>query len=87
MAAPSAAGIALLVRQYFADSAHKFWLAVCKSTYLFCKSFQPSGMLNKAILLHSGSQMAIFNAAAAGGIGRSNTDTCEYINLFRNRVV
>ena len=57
MASPGAAGTALLIRQYFSDSGPNFWNSLCNKKYLFCKSFLPSGVLVKAILLHSGSQM------------------------------
>jgi hypothetical protein len=69
MATPAAAGIALLIRQYFIDSQQRlFWLAVCRNTYSWCKSFTPSGVLVKAILLHSGTAMALYNAGGSGDI-------------------
>jgi subtilisin family serine protease len=55
MASPSAAGIAALVRQYFIDS--NFWAKTCNKLYSSCRSFIPSGVLIKAIMLHSGSRM------------------------------
>ncbi len=61
MASPAAAGNALLVRQYFQDPNKKFWTAVCNSGYPFCRSFTPSGALVKAILVHSGVGMTLFN--------------------------
>lgn len=57
MSAPAAAGSALLVREYFSDTTKRFWTAVCNSAYRLCLPFTPSGVLVKAILLHSGSQM------------------------------
>lgn len=66
MASPAAAGTALLVRQYFQDTTGKFWRVVCNKNYLFCKGFTPSGVLMKAVLLHSGSKMTQFNGAACG---------------------
>ena len=57
MASPGAAGTALLIRQYFSDPGTKFWKSLCNIKYKFCKSFFPSGVLIKAILLHSGTQM------------------------------
>jgi hypothetical protein len=57
-AAPAAAGIALMIRQYFEDDQAVFWLAVCASKYKACSpSFVPSGVLIKAVLLHSGGAM------------------------------
>jgi len=54
MAAPVAAGTALLLRQYFMDSS--FWAAACNKAYQFCKdgAFTPSGYFLKAVMLHSG---------------------------------
>ena len=64
MASPSAAGAACLVRQYFIDNS--FWNSVCSpgkksGSPSGCQSFTPSGVLVKAILLHSGSQMTLFD--------------------------
>ena len=64
MASPSAAGAACLVRQYFSDS--KFWSAVCNAAPIAgspngCGSFTPSGILVKAALINSGSQMTLFD--------------------------
>ena len=57
-AAPAAAGIALMIRQYFEDDQAVFWLAVCASKYQACSSsFVPSGVLVKAVLLHAGGAM------------------------------
>ena len=69
MAAPAAAGSALLVRQYFVDKNSQFWLAMCDSTYTSCSSdgFKPSGVLVKAILLHAGEKMILWNGAQGGG--------------------
>lgn len=54
MAAPAAAGSALLIRQYFMDDA--FWATTCNKSYKRCKdgSFVPSGYLLKGLILHSG---------------------------------
>ena len=54
MAAPAAAGSALLIRQYFMDDA--FWASTCNKAYKRCKdgSFAPSGYLLKGLILHSG---------------------------------
>ena len=65
MATPGAASSALLVRQYFIDTNQTFWRAKCKTSYRSCKSFSPSGMLTKAILLHSGRPMSLFDCGAA----------------------
>jgi hypothetical protein len=62
MASPGAAGVAALVRQYFIDS--NFWASFCYSGDNFCRAFTPSGMLIKAILLHSGSNMALFRGGS-----------------------
>ena len=64
MAAPSAAASGLLVRQYFADS--RFWYNKCNRSYQLCKVFTPSGVLVKAMLLHSGSAMSLFNGQDGG---------------------
>lgn len=57
MASPSAAGAAALIRQYFIDATAVYWSAVCNQAYNFCLSFEPSGVLIKTMLLHSGSPM------------------------------
>ena len=55
MATPAVAGSALLVRQYFSDS--RFWSRVCPTGDSQCRSFTPSGVLVKAVLIHSGQAM------------------------------
>ena len=57
MASPAAAGAALLIREYFMDTSNKFWSGLCNSAYKYCKSFTPSGVLLKALILHSGNRM------------------------------
>ena len=59
MATPGAAGSALLIRQYFLDG--RFWAQSCNQAYSFCGTFEPSGVLVKALLLHSGSSMLMFH--------------------------
>jgi hypothetical protein len=66
MASATAAGNAILVRQYFRGTQNNLWRSMCKSSYSFCKSFTPSGVLVKAVLLHSGSQMQLYNGATNG---------------------
>ncbi len=61
MASPAAAGSAALVRQYFTDTSGKFWTGICKTSYRSCRAFTPTGYLVKAIIIHSGMQMALFN--------------------------
>lgn len=68
MASPCAAGNALLIRQYFQDPDKKFWLAVCSPLYPSCASFTPSGVLIKALLLHSGSAMALYNGGGSDDV-------------------
>lgn len=65
MAAPAAAGAALLVRQYFADAS--FWKSMCNTAYSSCTRFTPSGVLVKAVLLHSGEPMVLFDGSQGGG--------------------
>ena len=55
MASPAAAGSALLIRQYFMDT--RFWSFNCNQLYSNCGPLTPSGVLVKAIILHSGSRM------------------------------
>jgi len=57
MSSPAAAGVALLIRQYFSDTSNTYWSSLCNSAYKSCKPFVPSGVLVKALLLHSGSSM------------------------------
>lgn len=54
MAAPAAAGTALLIREFFMDPV--FWASACNKAYTFCKNgaFVPSGYFLKAVFLHSG---------------------------------
>ncbi len=69
MASPGVAGVSALIRQYLMER----WHAICLSiTQLFaspndqCKNFIPSGMLTKAILLHSGQGMDTFSTTNLG---------------------
>lgn len=55
MASPSAAGAAALISQYFNDC--NYWAKNCNSIYWNCKPFNPSGLLIKTLLLHSGRKM------------------------------
>ena len=59
MASPAAAGAAALIRQYFMES--KYWQRVCRSNYQSCGAFAPSGVLMKALVLHSGTPMDLYN--------------------------
>jgi hypothetical protein len=65
MATPSAAGNGVLIRQYFTGTNTALWTSMCRQSYSFCRSFSPSGVLVKAMLLHSGTQMSIFNGQEA----------------------
>ena len=49
MATPIVAGGALLLRDYFLN----LWPSVCRSSYGYCKSFEPTGYLLKGIIIHS----------------------------------
>ena len=89
MASPAAAGTALLIRQYFMDNNHQFWTKYCKTSYSMCQSFSPSGVLIKAALIHSGTQMAIYDGFANGysniqqlGAPPDNTQGYGRINLM-----
>ena len=62
MASPAAAGAAVMLRQYFQDRERKFWTKTCHpSSDMFCKPFTPSGMLLKALLIHSGEPMSRYH--------------------------
>jgi subtilisin family serine protease len=61
MATPAAAGIGLLVRQYFMSPSSAFWAGHCNLVNSFCRAFTPSGVLVKAVLLQSGSAMRMFD--------------------------
>lgn len=69
MASPGAAGVALLIRQYFMDTSTRFWKGYCDQSEWFCKSFTPSGFLIKAVILHAGQGMNRFDGAACRGCG------------------
>jgi hypothetical protein len=62
MAAPGAAGIAAIIRQYFIDAEGTYWSAICNQNYASCYPFGsgPSGVLVKAILLHSGNVFGLY---------------------------
>jgi hypothetical protein len=63
MASPAAAGAAALLRQYFQDREGTFWTKTCSpSSDMFCKAFTPSGMLLKALLVHSGEAMSLYHS-------------------------
>ncbi len=68
MATPAAAGTAILIRQYFMDQSNKFWTAICNTGYRSCKSFIPSGPLIKAICIHSGNKMKMYNGGGSNSI-------------------
>lgn len=61
MATPSAAGASLLVRDYFSNPSSAFWTGACNKNYPFCRSFVPSGVLIKAVLIGSGSTQTLFH--------------------------
>ena len=60
MAAPGVAGGALLLRDYFVN----VWGSVCRSSYAYCKSFEPSGYLLKALIIHSGQEVRSYSESA-----------------------
>jgi len=59
MACPGAAGLAALVKEFFERS--DLWASVCNSRYKYCQSFSVSGVLTKALLIHSGKQLDLFD--------------------------
>jgi hypothetical protein len=65
MATPGAAGTAALILDYFRNS--NFWSKTCNSAYTLCQKFTASGVLMKAVILHSGSQMALYNYGTSDG--------------------
>lgn len=67
MACPGAAGIALLIRQYFMDTSDRFWKGHCNTIDWFCGSITPSGFLIKAIILHAGQGMSRHDGSACRG--------------------
>lgn len=68
MASPAAAGMALLIRQYFTDTTNRFWTGICNTSYRSCKAFSPSGALVKALLIHSGSAMSLYNGGGTKNV-------------------
>lgn len=64
MATPVVAGTAALVLQYFQDP--KFWAKLCDPQYALCSggAFTPSGVLMKALLLHSGKAVSGYDGNA-----------------------
>jgi len=73
MATPAAAGIGLLVRQYFMSSSSAFWAGHCNLANSFCRAFTPSGVLVKAVLLQSGSAMRMFDGGGTNTYDRMLT--------------
>lgn len=71
MATPAAAGVGLLVRQYFMSPSSAFWAGHCNLANSFCRAFTPSGVLVKAVLLQSGSAMNMFDGG--GGTDKQTT--------------
>ena len=57
MATPVVAGGALLLRDYFSN----LWSNVCRSSYSSCKSFEPTGYLLKAVIIHSGVAVSTYS--------------------------
>eukprot|EP00602_Paraphysomonas_sp_CaronLab_P012637 CAMPEP_0185042762 /NCGR_PEP_ID=MMETSP1103-20130426/42536_1 /TAXON_ID=36769 /ORGANISM="Paraphysomonas bandaiensis, Strain Caron Lab Isolate" /LENGTH=1211 /DNA_ID=CAMNT_0027582877 /DNA_START=327 /DNA_END=3962 /DNA_ORIENTATION=- len=57
MATPVVAGAALLVRQFFMYPS--FWASLCNVRDMWCKAFEPSGYLVKAVILHSGQAVSL----------------------------
>lgn len=82
MASPGAAGIAALIRQYFTD--YRFWIKICESGDPSCRSFIPSGVLIKTIIIHSGNVMKQYNAGSKGTIDISagTPDKYQVITIF-----
>lgn len=76
MASPGAAGIAALIRQYFTD--YRFWIKMCESGDPSCRSFIPSGVLIKTIIIHSGNVMKQYNAGSKGTIDISSGTPDKY---------
>jgi hypothetical protein len=67
MASPGAAGTAALIRQYFIDN--RFWSKSCESGDPSCRTFVPSGVLIKTLMIHSGQSMSDYNGGSKGKIG------------------
>jgi hypothetical protein len=76
MATPAAAGIGLLVRQYFMSPSSAFWAGHCNLANSFCRAFTPSGVLVKAVLLQSGSAMRMFDGGGANTYGITHLLDC-----------
>jgi hypothetical protein len=67
MATPLIAGSALLIRQFFMEP--RFWASLCSAPQLWCRPFEPSGYLLKALILHGGT-----------GVSRSSDPDLSPIN-------
>ena len=59
MATPAVAGTALLVREYFRTK----YGSVCRGEYSDCGNFEPSGVLAKAILIHSAFGLSSYSSS------------------------
>ncbi|RYY89330.1 hypothetical protein EON63_00865 [archaeon] len=74
MATPAAAGVALMVRQYFLDS--RFWPATCNSNYRNCRAFTPSGVLVRAVMVHGGARMTLFDGGGSNSVRLGKEGVC-----------
>ncbi|KAJ1433321.1 peptidase S8/S53 domain-containing protein, partial [Ochromonadaceae sp. CCMP2298] len=61
MATPAVAGASLLIRNYFSSTSNDFWAGHCDTSYQWCGAFTPSGVMTKALLLHSGTGMQMYH--------------------------
>lgn len=65
MAAPTAAGNIALIHQYFINAS--YWATFCNPQYLKCLSgaFKPKGSLVKALALHSGHPLTMYEGSGS----------------------
>jgi len=68
-ATPACSGAAALVRQYFSDST--FFANYCSqgsasSSSTGCSGFSPSGVLVKAVMVHAGTQLVLYENTQSG---------------------
>jgi len=80
MASPSAAGAAALVMQYFDDE--RFWKSECNPRYPSCNTFLPTGVLVKAVLIHSAIGMKLQEGGPNLGTPPDSTQGYGRIALY-----
>ena len=74
MATPALAGMGALLRQYFKDGFYgDLYTDKFDCDLYVCESFEPSGMLIKAMYINGGTSLSAWNAAGVFSFTALNT--------------